>query len=78
MSEGAEIEGESFLTRYFRKNHQLEMGWEDIKLIRKLTKLKIIIKGVMCAEDARLCKEYAEAGVIDGVWVSNHGGRQLD
>ena len=46
--------------------------------LRKITKLKIILKGVMCAEDAKIALEYHNKGVIDGIWVSNHGGRQLD
>lgn len=68
-------QGNSFLQQYLSENHQLEMGWEDIELLRRLTKLKIIIKGLMCVEDAKICAEYADKGVIDGVWVSNHGGR---
>ena len=70
--------GESFLDHYLRTNHELEIGWENIKQLRKITKLKIIIKGLMCAEDAALCAKYAKEGIIDAVWVSNHGGRQLD
>lgn len=39
-----------------------------------MTDLPIILKGIHCAEDAILAKE---AGV-DAIWISNHGGRQLD
>jgi L-lactate dehydrogenase (cytochrome) len=39
-----------------------------------MTRLPIVIKGVQCVEDAVLA---AEAGV-DGILLSNHGGRQLD
>ena len=49
-------------------------GWKDIKEIRKLTKLPIILKGIQCAEDAKLA---VESGA-NAIWISNHGGRQLD
>jgi L-lactate dehydrogenase (cytochrome) len=50
------------------------LSWEHIDFIRRRWKGKLVIKGVLAAEDARLARE---AGV-DGVMVSNHGGRQLD
>ncbi|HET8548180.1 MAG TPA: alpha-hydroxy acid oxidase [Bryobacteraceae bacterium] len=46
--------------------------WELIQRIRDLSRLKLIVKGVMTAEDAQLCTERG----IDGIIVSNHGGRQ--
>ena len=48
--------------------------WKDIAWLRTQWSGSILIKGVMCAEDAR---EAVNAGA-DGVIVSNHGGRQLD
>jgi isopentenyl diphosphate isomerase/L-lactate dehydrogenase-like FMN-dependent dehydrogenase len=42
--------------------------------VQKHTPLPLIVKGVQCVEDIELC---AKAGV-DGVIISNHGGRQLD
>jgi L-lactate dehydrogenase (cytochrome) len=48
--------------------------WKDIDWIRERWSGKLVIKGVMCAEDARSA---CEAGA-DAVVVSNHGGRQLD
>jgi L-lactate dehydrogenase (cytochrome) len=48
--------------------------WEDIAWVREHWNGKLIVKGVLDAEDARRA---ADAGV-DGVVVSNHGGRQLD
>ncbi|KZT74752.1 hypothetical protein DAEQUDRAFT_719932 [Daedalea quercina L-15889] len=47
---------------------------ETIPWLRSVTRLPIVIKGVQCVEDAVLA---AEAGV-DGILLSNHGGRQLD
>ncbi len=46
--------------------------WELIDRIRGLTKMKIVIKGVMTAEDAQLSVDRG----MDGIAVSNHGGRQ--
>lgn len=47
--------------------------FEDLANLKKLTKLPVIVKGVLRPEDALSC---VKAGV-DAVWVSNHGGRQL-
>ena len=49
-------------------------GWNDIDWLRSITKLPILLKGVTHPDDV---KEGIEHG-IDGVVVSNHGGRQLD
>jgi (S)-2-hydroxy-acid oxidase len=52
-----------------------EISWDDVPWIREHTGgLPILLKGILTAEDARLA---VDAGV-DGVVVSNHGGRQLD
>lgn len=49
-------------------------NWEDVRRIVKSTRLPVIIKGILTAEDALLARAYGCGGVI----VSNHGGRQLD
>ncbi|WP_223701670.1 alpha-hydroxy-acid oxidizing protein [Sutcliffiella deserti] len=48
--------------------------WENISLIRRVTKLPILLKGILHPADAEKAIQYG----IDGVIVSNHGGRQLD
>lgn len=48
--------------------------WETVKELRTLTKLPIILKGLLIKEDA----EKAVAAGADGIIVSNHGARQLD
>ena len=48
--------------------------WKDIAWLRSLTSLPIVLKGIMTAEDATLAVEHG----VDGIIVSNHGGRQLD
>lgn len=50
------------------------LTWEDIAWLRKNTKLKIVVKGVMTVEDAITSVRHG----VDGIWVSNHGARQLD
>lgn len=50
------------------------LSWRDVERIRARWPGKLVVKGVLCIEDARRA---AEAG-CDGVVLSNHGGRQLD
>ena len=48
--------------------------WADVEWLRSITSLPLVMKGVLTADDARLCVEHG----IEGILVSNHGGRQLD
>ena len=48
--------------------------WESLAWLRSLTSLPIVLKGILTAEDAVLAVKHG----IDGIIVSNHGGRQLD
>ncbi|XP_053792485.1 2-Hydroxyacid oxidase 2 isoform X2 [Vidua macroura] len=48
--------------------------WNDIYWLQSLTRLPIIIKGILTREDAELAVKHGVQGII----VSNHGGRQLD
>jgi lactate 2-monooxygenase len=50
------------------------LSWDDLVALREMTSLPILLKGLQHADDAR---EAAARG-IDGVVVSNHGGRQVD
>lgn len=50
------------------------MTWDMIDWLRDNTSMKILIKGIVTREDAKLCL----AKGADGIIVSNHGGRQLD
>jgi isopentenyl diphosphate isomerase/L-lactate dehydrogenase-like FMN-dependent dehydrogenase len=50
------------------------LTWEDLAWLREVTPLPIVVKGIQHVEDAR---EAARRG-IDGIVVSNHGGRQVD
>ncbi|XP_006816418.2 2-Hydroxyacid oxidase 2-like [Saccoglossus kowalevskii] len=50
------------------------LTWEFIAWMRSVTKLPIVLKGILSPEDALLAVEHK----VDGIIVSNHGGRQLD
>jgi len=51
-----------------------ELTWRDLEWIRAEMPLPIVVKGILTREDAELAVEHG----ADAVWVSNHGGRQLD
>ncbi len=55
-------------------NIDASISWSDLEMVRQLWKGPLIIKGILDAEDAR----QAAALGVDGIIVSNHGGRQLD
>jgi len=48
--------------------------WRDVERLAELSRLPVLVKGVLTAEDARLACKHGAAAVV----VSNHGGRQLD
>lgn len=50
------------------------ISWKDVYWLQSITRLPIIIKGILTKEDAELAVEHGVQGII----VSNHGGRQLD
>lgn len=50
------------------------LTWKDVKWLRTISPLPLIVKGIMTGEDAAIAMEHE----VDGIVVSNHGGRQLD
>lgn len=64
----------SSLLKLVDENFDPGLTWGDIAWLRSLTNLPIWVKGILRADDARRA---ADAGV-NGIVVSNHGGRQLD
>ncbi|MCM3584474.1 lactate 2-monooxygenase [Mesobacillus maritimus] len=50
------------------------LTWEDLQFIRMQTSLPILLKGILHPEDAKLALKHG----VDGIIVSNHGGRQVD
>ena len=56
------------------ETHQAKFDWSDVDRIKKICKIPFILKGIATAEDSKLAVEHG----VDVVYVSNHGGRQLD
>jgi lactate 2-monooxygenase len=52
----------------------LGLTWDDFAWLREQTELPLLVKGILTAEDAALARD----ADVDGVIVSNHGGRQVD
>jgi len=67
MYEGVDLTG---LTNTLSSN----MTWDFIKRLRDTTRMKIVIKGILAHEDAKLCVENG----VDAIIVSNHGARSED
>jgi L-lactate dehydrogenase (cytochrome) len=51
-----------------------KLSWQHLELIRRLWKGRLVVKGILDQNDARIARESG----VDGIIVSNHGGRQLD
>jgi L-lactate dehydrogenase (cytochrome) len=51
-----------------------KLSWKHLELIRRLWKGRLVVKGILDRDDARIARESG----VDGIIVSNHGGRQLD
>jgi len=64
----------SSLAKYFGSEHDESLTWDDLAWIRSLSSLPLVLKGIVTGEDARLAADHD----VDGIIVSNHGGRQLD
>jgi (S)-2-hydroxy-acid oxidase len=65
---------DSGLAEYVKNHKDMNIGWDVIPLIKKLSGLPVVAKGIMCAEDAIIALEHG----ADAIFVSNHGARQLD
>jgi isopentenyl diphosphate isomerase/L-lactate dehydrogenase-like FMN-dependent dehydrogenase len=66
--------GGSGLANFVRDHKKNDIDWNIVKQIKHDSGLLVFAKGVMCREDARIA---LEAG-FDGIYISNHGARQLD
>jgi 4-hydroxymandelate oxidase len=65
---------ESALQRYISEQLDPSLTWEVLEWLRGVTQLPLVVKGILTPEDALLAVERG----VDGIIVSNHGGRQLD
>lgn len=59
-----------FIATYSRPS----LDWTDLPRLRDMTSLPILLKGILHPEDARLAADHG----VDGIIVSNHGGRQVN
>jgi (S)-mandelate dehydrogenase len=60
--------------RFMGTQINARLGWDDMARIRARWKGKLVLKGILCVEDARRAVEMG----ADGIVLSNHGGRQID
>ncbi|KAJ1793496.1 Hydroxyacid oxidase 1 [Coemansia sp. RSA 2399] len=67
-------ENSSGLAAYVASQIDPTLSWEHVAWVKRVSRLPVLLKGVLTAEDAELA---VQAGV-DGIIVSNHGGRQID
>ncbi|MBN8902019.1 MAG: alpha-hydroxy-acid oxidizing protein, partial [Rhodospirillales bacterium] len=56
------------------QSYQASFNWDNVKHFKDTHSIPLILKGIATAEDAALACEHG----VDGIYVSNHGGRQLD
>ena len=60
-------------SNYFRKKSS-PLTWKNIEFIRRLTNKPLILKGILSKKDAKIADKIG----VDAIWISNHGGRQLE
>jgi isopentenyl diphosphate isomerase/L-lactate dehydrogenase-like FMN-dependent dehydrogenase len=52
--------------------NSVRLTWDDVKRVRDLTRMKLVLKGIVAREDAELAVRHG----VDGIIVSNHGGHE--
>jgi 4-hydroxymandelate oxidase len=67
-------QAESGLAAYVAAKLDPSLQWKDVAWLRSITKLPVLVKGLVRPDDARRAVDHGASGVV----VSNHGGRQLD
>src|SRR5690606_10825439 len=65
---------ESGLANYFAEMLDQSLTWADLEWLRSISRLPVLVKGVVRGDDAKRAVDAGASGII----VSNHGGRQLD
>ena len=70
------VRGPPIISRHLERaiGNRDQLSWEHVRLIRRRWNGRLVIKGILSAADARAAKDCG----VDGIMVSNHGGRQLD
>jgi 4-hydroxymandelate oxidase len=64
----------SGLAAYFAEKLDPSLTWKDVEWLRSLTRLPVVVKGIVRPDDAERAVDHGASGIV----VSNHGGRQLD
>ena len=64
----------SSLAAFVQQHWDASISWRDLEWLQSITRLPILVKGIVRGDDARMALEAGASGVV----VSNHGGRQLD
>jgi L-lactate dehydrogenase (cytochrome) len=62
------------LSKWISEQFDATLNWKDVEWIKSLWPGKLILKGILDVEDARIAAKTGAAAIV----VSNHGGRQLD
>lgn len=68
------VAGGSGLSAYIASLWDSSLTWRDVEWLRSITRLPVILKGILRADDAAQAVDYGASAIV----VSNHGGRQLD
>ncbi|XP_055532170.1 uncharacterized protein LOC129722603 [Wyeomyia smithii] len=71
---GVQSQGGSGINEYIREQLDPTLCWDDVKWLVNFTKLPVVVKGILTKEDALIAVDLG----VQGIWVSNHGARQLD
>lgn len=64
----------SAFAKYAMELLDASLTWRDVDWLKSISSIPVIVKGIMTGEDAKLAVDHG----VDGIIVSNHGGRQLD
>src|SRR3954451_13331663 len=67
-------QGRAAVQRFVQIYSRPSLTWDDLAFLRERTELPILLKGVLHPDDASRALEHG----VDGIVVSNHGGRQVD
>ncbi|KAI5732619.1 hypothetical protein M8J76_008060 [Diaphorina citri] len=74
LSQLSNTSDSSSLLAYITSQLDETINWSDVTWLKTITKLPIVLKGILTAEDAKIGVEMGASAIM----VSNHGGRQLD
>src|SRR3989442_1332370 len=69
-----EVDHGSAFAQYVANLLDPSISWEGVEWLKSVSPLPLVVKGIMTAEDAVLAVDHG----VEGIVVSNHGGRQLD